>query len=222
MNLKYVLLLLSYFLNYVLSIYKFETSFNNINESLNFFNETEISEICNEAEYVLCYTKSLYYINKLQFADRNSFEENQMSKVIFYNKFLSNLYFYVGEIEYFGLITNKPNLLEGFRKLLIAAYYGNPGALYKMYILLESNVINSIFSINGFEYMLTEKDSLQSFIYNSTFYENFKFEDEYSKKNSAFNFLYASSISKYNPAITTLAYKYLKGNRICHKFFFIC
>ena len=205
-------LILSYLINLsFIKTYKFENSIDNINELFNFVNDTEILSICEEAQYELCYTKAEYYMNKVNCANKEQFAKTDVKLILKYNKFLANLYFYTGEIDYFGLLTKKPNLLDGFKKLLIAAYFGNPNALYKMYIFLETNIISTIFSINGFENMLNDDNSLQKIIYNSTFYENFKFDDDYSRKNTAFNFLFSSSISKYNPAIATLAYKYLKG-----------
>ena len=211
LNILHSIFLLSSFFTYIVcTTYQFEKSIDYVNE-LFIYNDTETLNICEEADYELCHSKAVYYISRFNFANKDSFKKEEAGKVLNYNKYLSTLYFHAGEIEYFGLITKKPDLLEGFKKLVIAAYYGNPGALYKMYIFLETNIISSIFTINGFENMMNEEGSLQNFIYKSSFWENFKYEDDYARKNIAFNFLYSSSISKYNTASATLAYKYFKG-----------
>jgi len=209
--------------------YQYEKSFEKINGLLN-LNITEILSICEECDYDNCLTTSGFYLENFKFAEpelnynnnnnninnlnennniNNSIKRNRL--IIKYNNIIASLYYYIGEIEFYGLATQNPNLQEGFRKFLIAAFYGNPASLYKMYILLETNIINSIINSNDYEKMIDD-DPLLQLIKNSTFYKNFVFPDDYARKNIAFNFLFSSALSKYSPSMATIGYKYLKGN----------
>ena len=197
--------------------YAFETSLDKINEFIN-YNMTKLITLCDESDYEQCLSEIYTYYEIYNFANLTSFDNSYKKTIIKYNNILANFYFYVGEIGYYGLSTQKPNLVEGFRYLLISAYYGNPASLYKMYILFETNIISSI--IYGEDYLaMLASDPLLTIIRNSAFYKNFEFPDDYARKNIAFNFLFSSALSKHNSAMTTIGFKYLKGNNEIYIYF---
>jgi TPR repeat protein len=147
----------------------------------------------------------------------NSLNTTERRVVIDYNNIVSEYWFYAGQIEYWGLINNKPNLVEGFSKFVISSFYGNPKAYYKLFIILETNIIKLIIDTKEFENLKSSSTIVGrnlDFIFNSNktnFAKNFYYKDDYEKNSIAIQFLYSSAVNKYPSAMITVAYKYYKG-----------
>jgi TPR repeat protein len=133
-----------------------------------------------------------------------------------YNNALALAHFYLGEIEYYGLISKKQNLLGGLGYYIIASYFGNPEAFYKLYILYETNIISIILNSKDYSNLFLDESSVLSKIKNAQFYNYFLFSDDYERKAIGIQFLYTASLSNYQSAMTTLAYKYYKGYGVQH------
>jgi len=142
--------------------------------------------------------------------NRNNLEKDE---VVLYNNILSNFYFYAGLTEYYGIIKKKSDLANGFAKFLISAFYGNPKALYELYIILESDLYKIIFELKQYKSII-QNDLLIKYITESKFYSNFIFDTDYEKASISLVFLYTSAILKYPPALNTLAYKYYRGEGV--------
>lgn len=133
-----------------------------------------------------------------------------------YNNALALAHFYLGEIEYYGLINKKQNLLGGLGYYTIASYFGNPESFYKLYILFETNIISIILNSKEYSNLFQDESSILYLIKNTKFYNYFLFTDDYERKAIANQFLYTSSLSNYQSATATLAYKYYKGYGVQH------
>jgi len=192
-----------------------------INDFFNTYNMTSIINLCDEGDLKECYDKCLDEINTKNFVNLKEIENTQnlleRQLKIEYNNILSEFWFYAGQIEYWGLIKKKPNLVDGFSKFIISAFYGNPKAYFKLYIILESDIYKLIIETKDFEYLRNTKTVIAhnlNYIFNTTntnFSKNFYPDDEYEKNSVAMQFLYSSAVYKYPSAMTTIAYKYYKG-----------
>ena len=174
------------------------------------YNSTDFADIFENPNSI---QNTIYeMISSNNFVDPNQIHLFEHSnKLLDYNNFLALAHFYYGEIEYFGLINKKPNLLQGFRHYLISSYFGNPQSLYKLYILFESNIISIILASKDFDKQFQDKSSILSYIRTTNFFNYFNYNDEYERKSISTFFLYTSSLGNFKSALTTLAYKYYKG-----------
>ena len=134
-------------------------------------------------------------------------------------------FFYKGIYEYYGIASDSssPNLEVGLLNLIIASYFGNQEANYRLYILYESDLISHIINTDKFKGFL-EKDKVLKLISETEFWKNFDFFYKYPDTNSTnedirhnlqnqigYNFLYMSILKKYNPAIMVGGLKYALG-----------
>lgn len=194
-----------------------------LNHIITFHNLTYISKLCDEGDINECYNKCIESINTINFIEKTNLEStddkdlNIRQLKIDYNNILSEYYFYAGQIEYWGLISKKPKLIEGFSKFLISSFYGNPKAHYKIYIIIHTDILKLIIDTKDFE-ILKNSDNIigrsLNYIFNTTngsFSSNFYYDDDYQKNSVAMQFLYSSALYKYPPAMTALAYKFYKG-----------
>jgi TPR repeat protein len=182
--------------------------------------EEEYKKLCEEGDPIKCYEVSMQTIKNNEFIlvdeIEKIYDEEEKESLREFNSILSDHWYYAGQIEYFGIVKKKPNIAEGFSKFLISAFYGNPKSLYKLYILIESDIIKFIIETKEFENI--KENSISSsnlnYIFNTTntnFSLNFNYDDDYEKNSIAIQFLYSSALFKYQPAMTTLAYKFYKG-----------
>jgi TPR repeat protein len=155
---------------------------------------------------------TLYTFTDPELIDASENPEEQLE----YNNALALAHFYLGEIEYFGLISKKQNLLGGLGYYIIASYFGNPEALYKLYILYETNIISIILNSKDYLNLFLDESSILSKIKTTQFYNYFLFTDDYERKAIANQFLFTSTLSNYQSAMTTIAYKYYKGYGVQH------
>lgn len=140
-----------------------------------------------------------------------SINKNLKEQQIKYNKLLSDVIFKLAEFDYYGVIEGKPNLYDGIRGFIISGFVGNPNAMYKLYIVLELDII-AFYYKRLQESLLNKDDPLLHFILvKNNFCNNFYFEDKYEKQTLANLFLYTSSLHKIPSAINTMGNKYKKG-----------
>jgi TPR repeat protein len=183
-------------------------------------NHTDFVFDCEEGEIQPCYDKSINIISSFKFFDPKHIET--MSDVdardyyTSYNNILSEYWYYAGQLEYWGLIKRKPNLAEGLGKFIVASYFGSPKAMYKLYLLIETDILSLIYDSKDFDNVKEKSVSGKylKHILNSTntnFSANFQFSDDYEKNSIALQFLYSSALYKYQPAMSALAYKFYKG-----------
>jgi TPR repeat protein len=181
-----------------------------IKETLKSYNTSEFLEIFENSAKI---QPKLTEITNNLFLDPENIQDSLQQE---YNNLLAVAHFYQGEIHYFGLISKKINLLAGFGHYLTAAFFGNPHALYKLYILFETNIISVILKTRDFDKLFQDKTSVLSHIRNSTFFNHFIYTDDYERKAAAVHFLYASSLSNLQSSLTTLGFKYYKGYGLQH------
>jgi TPR repeat protein len=193
----------------------FESDHRNVRDFILEFNLSSLLNTCEEnLSLEKCYEDSNSWIYKKKFWDSdNHFLFS--NETILYNKYLSEIYYQSGAIEYFGFIKKKPNLVEGFGKFLISAFHGNPKALYKLFIILETNMIKLLIEGKDIERLKSSNEMIR-YIINSKFWENFNFPDDYSRNNIALQFLFSSALYKYEPASNAIAYKHYKGYGVPH------
>jgi TPR repeat protein len=187
----------------------FETNIEQINQFLDTFNSTKYNEACTEAQYEECYRLSNNIIKSNLFSDKN-FHMNNKADILEYNRIIAEAYFYSGEMEYYGIFTKKPDLVEGTIKFIIASFFGDPKAYYKLSIIIETDIISTVIGSSAYNTQLYSNVHLQ-YISKTPFYANFHFSDEYEKSSIAFQFLYTSSLARYPTAMATLGYKYQNG-----------
>ena len=138
---------------------------------------------------------------------------------------IGKAFFYKGVYEYYGIVsdTSSPNLEIGLLNLIIASYFGNQEANYRLYVLFESDLISHIIYTDKFKSFI-EKDKILNLISQTEFWKNFEFFYKYPDTNITntekrhnlqnqigFNFLYLSILKKYNPAMLVGATKYSIG-----------
>ena len=65
-------------------------------------------------------------------------------------------FFYKGIYEYYGIVSesSSPNLENGLLNFIIAGYFGNQEANYRLYILYESDLISHIIYTSKFQNLL--------------------------------------------------------------------
>ena len=80
------------------------------------------------------------------------------------------------------------------------------------YPLFESNIITVILKSRSYEKLFDDKNNLINMIRTTKFYKYFDFTDDYEKKSSANQLLYAASLSHDITSLTTLGYKYFISN----------
>jgi TPR repeat protein len=190
-----------------------------IHTFLQTYNHTDFINLCEEGEVETCYEQCYTNINRHQFINTELIDKNnnlhQRDEWIRYNNILSDNYFYAGQIEYWGMKKKKPNLADGFAKFVVSSFYGNVKSLYKLYIIIETDMLNVI--LNTKEYQsIVQSDKMLNTISTTNFYKNFYPQSDDIKSTIAMQFLYSSSLGKYQPALITLAYKYYKGFGVVH------
>ena len=136
-----------------------------------------------------------------------------------------NAFFYKGLYEYYGIATDtsSPNLEQGLLYFIIASYFGNREANYRLFILYDSDLINHIIHTDKFKNLL-KNHNLLKLIKNTNFWKNFEIFEKYPNTNEkndqlrydlqkeiGYNFLYLSILKKYQPAIITAGIKYAYG-----------
>ena len=144
---------------------------------------------------------------------------------------ISKAFFYKGIYEYYGIVSDKssPNLENGLLNLIIASYFGNQEATYRLYILFESDLISHIIYTDKFQSFL-ENDKILQLISKTDFWKNFDFFYKYPNTNSTneeirhnlqnqigYNFLYLSILKKYNPAMLVGGTKFWTGVGVVKK-----
>lgn len=212
-NWLYGIFVLVFLLNESLaSEYTFRNPLNE-NELAAFFekyNSTNLEDIFENAQSILPIIQEIISTNN--FVDPNMIHISPYpNKLVDYNNFLALTHFYLGEIEYFGLVIKKQNLIQGFRHYLISSFFGNPQSLYKLYLLFESNIISIILASKDFDKQFQDKSNILSYIRTSKYFNYFQFTDEYERKAIATQFIYTASLGNNQAALTTLGYKYYKG-----------
>lgn len=206
----------------------FTTSPYIIEKLLETFNHTQYTEICYEYSEE-CYNfvssfdgyklinpifidkhNSLYSNNSSTSLEINNINKDKENYVT-YNKYISEIIFKKAEFEYFGILNGAPQLYTGIRGFIISGFVGNPNAFYKLYMILEQNII--AFYYSQIQSILEEKSDplLHYILIKSNYLNNFQFEDAYEKQTLANLLLYTASLSKIPAAINTMGTKYKKG-----------
>lgn len=135
--------------------------------------------------------------------------ENSDEITLNYNKLVSKWLFFKGDIIYYGLINDKPDILGGLKLFIISSYIGNAQAQYKMFLLLETNIIS--FYYKKLQQDVENSPILSYILKEKKFLNNFDYHDEYEKLSLSNYLLYSSALQKDQSAINAQGYRFLKG-----------
>jgi TPR repeat protein len=123
---------------------------------------------------------------------------------------ISEAYYYKGYYNFFGIYKKNPDLNKGFSYFIISSYLSNRKSHYKIFLILNSGLYYHIYNTSKFKDILNSNNFLKH-IQKTKFYNNFNQTNNIQLNSISFSFLYSSALSKYIPAITAIAYKYLNG-----------
>ena len=173
------------------------------------YNMSYYSSICKSFD-PQCLDKSDNVINVITEKIHN------ITNITFSNKtiLLAEAYYNKGVFSFYGITTNKPNLEIALSSFIISSYLGNPKSQYKLYYILINDLINEIITTKEYASILNSNKFLNQ-ISKSKYYNNFNVNnDKITRTAIAMQFLYSSSLSKYQPALLTLGNKYLNGYNV--------
>ena len=133
---------------------------------------------------------------------------------------ITNAFYYKAIYEYYGIISNKPNLEIALQNFIISSYFGCEKSNYKLFLLYDSDLINHIINTKEFKKILSS-DPILKLITKTNYWKNFAiFENIYDnnfenlKKSIGYNFLYLSIFKKFSPALATAGMKYSYGGGV--------
>lgn len=184
------------------------------NEYLNQFENENKESLLSKCKLYDYDEDCLYFLNSFieKYPIINPNIKRLSEKAINYNKYLSELIYVKGNIEYLGLLTNKPNILSGIIHFIISGFIGNTDSLYKLYVLIESNIYSFYYS--KLQVKISEMTILKYILVEKNYLNNFNFQDLNEKQNIANTLLYTSSLYKNINSLNALGHKYLKGHGV--------
>jgi TPR repeat protein len=192
------------------------TDISKANEVIDLFEKKYDKEVLDSICIISNYTEECYsyvydIVYKFQIIDVDDLQNNKelKSAATEYNSKLSHLYFIKGDIEYLGMFSGKPDILSGIIHFIISGYIGNPDALYKLYVILNSDIIS--FYYVKLQEISSQLPLLNIILHDKNYLSNFDYQDNSEKSNIANLLLYSSALYKNANALNTLAYKLIKG-----------
>lgn len=181
----------------------------NIDVFRNLINDPVALEVESNCESYKYSVECIYAVDAALSKYKPANPENLDDLAQSYNILVSKWLFYKGDITYYGIQNDKPDILNGLKLFIISSYTTNANAQYKLFLLLETNIIS--FYYKRLQQDVENSPILTHILREKRYLSNFEYHDEYEKLSVSNYLLYSSALKKDQSAINAQGYRFLKG-----------